>query len=67
MVVIALGRRVRPRSRIPRSAAWAARKRKSIDCAFSLLRAWGERRLAKREDEVAPREWREGVTMIAQI
>lgn len=27
-------------SRIPTSAAWAARKRKSIDCAFSLLRAW---------------------------
>jgi len=38
--VMSLGRRVRPASRMPRSAAWAARKRKSIDCAFSLLRAW---------------------------
>ena len=37
--VISLGRRVREMSRIPRSAACAARKRKSIDCAFSELRA----------------------------
>src|SRR4051794_36403390 len=35
----ALGRRWRAVERIPDSAAWAARKRKSIDCAFSELRA----------------------------
>lgn len=37
--VMPFGRRVRAMSRIPRSAACAARKRKSIDCAFSLFRA----------------------------
>lgn len=37
--MIALGRRVRPTSRMPRSAAWDSRKRKSIDCAFSEFRA----------------------------
>src|SRR5271163_2799760 len=35
----ALGRRWRAVERIPDSAAWAARKRKSIDWAFSELRA----------------------------
>ena len=38
--VMAFGRRVRPASIIPREAACWARKRKSIDCAFSELRAW---------------------------
>lgn len=37
--VMDLGRRVRPASMIPRSAAWASLKRKSIDWAFSELRA----------------------------
>jgi hypothetical protein len=37
--VMARGRRVRPASIMPRSAAWASRKRKSIDCAFSEFRA----------------------------
>lgn len=37
--VITLGRRARPRSMMPMSAACWARKRKSIDCAFSELRA----------------------------
>jgi len=37
--VISLGRRVREMSMIPASAACAARKRKSIECAFSELRA----------------------------
>lgn len=40
MEVMALGRRVREMSRMPREAACCARKRKSIDCAFSELRAW---------------------------
>lgn len=45
--MMALGRRVRPMSRIPRSAACDSRKRKSMLCAFSELRAmvgerWGE-------------------------
>lgn len=40
MDVISLGRRVREMSRMPRSAACAARKRNSIDCAFSELRAY---------------------------
>ena len=39
MVEGALGRRCRAVDRMPDSAAWAARKRKSIDCAFSELRA----------------------------
>ena len=38
--MMSFGRRVRPASIIPRSAACWARKRKSIDCAFSELRAW---------------------------
>lgn len=37
--VISLGRRVREMSIIPASAACAARKRKSMECAFSELRA----------------------------
>ena len=41
-----LGRRVRPASMMPRSAACEARKRKSIDWAFSLLRAWGGERVS---------------------
>lgn len=40
--VMSFGRRVREMSRMPRSAACAARKRNSIDCAFSELRAWRE-------------------------
>ena len=39
---MALGRRARVVSRIPRSAAWASRKRKSIDWDFSALRAMVE-------------------------
>ena len=39
-VVMALGRRVRPMSMIPMSAACCARKRNSIDWAFSLFRAY---------------------------
>lgn len=35
-----MGRRLRPTSMIPKSAAWASRKRKSIDWAFSEFRAW---------------------------
>ena len=37
--VMTFGRRARPASITPRSAACWARKRKSIDCAFSELRA----------------------------
>lgn len=40
--VISFGRRVREMSIMPASAAWAARKRKSIECAFSELRAMME-------------------------
>jgi hypothetical protein len=40
--VISLGRRVREMSIMPASAACAARKRKSIECAFSELRAMVE-------------------------
>ena len=36
------GYRVRPASMMPRSAACCSRKRKSIDCAFSELRACGD-------------------------
>jgi hypothetical protein len=39
MEVISFGRRVREMSIMPASAACAARKRKSIECAFSELRA----------------------------
>ena len=37
--VMSLGRRVREISIMPASAACAARKRKSMECAFSELRA----------------------------
>ena len=39
MVCTERGRRVRPTSIIPREAAWLARKRNSMDWAFSELRA----------------------------
>lgn len=40
-----LGRVVVVMERMPREAAWEARKRKSMDWAFSELRAWGLGRL----------------------
>lgn len=58
MVEGALGRRDPLMERRPDSAAWAARKRKSIDCDFSALRAmlkWV--RVESWEGERVSRRW----------